>query len=56
VLFAESNPSDHASKLKRLPQNLQESVEALSADKILHELIGDKLVTAAIAIRKVSIL
>ncbi|CAD6205249.1 unnamed protein product [Miscanthus lutarioriparius] len=51
----ESNPSDHASKLKRLPQNLQESVEALSADKVLHELIGDKLVTAAIAIRKAEI-
>nr|ATG88061.1 glutamine synthetase [Saccharum hybrid cultivar ROC22] len=51
----ESNPSDHASKLKRLPQNLQESVEALSADKVLHELISDKLVTAAIAIRKAEI-
>ncbi|KAL5682900.1 hypothetical protein ACJX0J_009285, partial [Zea mays] len=48
----ESNPSDHSSKLKRLPQNLQESVESLSADKVLHELIGDKLVTTAIAIRK----
>jgi hypothetical protein len=55
VLFAESNPADYASKLKRLPQNLQESVESLSGDKVLHELIGDKLVTAAIAIRKVSI-
>jgi glutamine synthetase len=51
----ESNPADYASKLKRLPQNLQESVESLSGDKVLHELIGDKLVTAAIAIRKVSI-
>ena len=55
VLFAESNPADYASKLKRLPQNLQESVESLSGDKVLHELIGDKLVKAAIAIRKVSI-
>uniref|UniRef100_A0A804M3L5 GS catalytic domain-containing protein n=1 Tax=Zea mays TaxID=4577 RepID=A0A804M3L5_MAIZE len=52
----ESNSSDHSSKLKRLPQNLQESVESLSVDKVLHELIGDKLVTTAIAIRKVSIL
>uniref|UniRef100_A0A0A9CPX5 GS catalytic domain-containing protein n=1 Tax=Arundo donax TaxID=35708 RepID=A0A0A9CPX5_ARUDO len=51
----ESNPADYASKLKRLPQNLQESVESLSADKVLHELIGDKLVTAAIAIRKAEI-
>jgi glutamine synthetase len=56
VFFVESNPSDHSSKLKRLPQNLQESVESLSADKVLHELIGDKLVTTAIVIRKVSIL
>lgn len=30
-----------------------ESVEALAADKIMHELIGDKLVTAVIAVRKV---
>ncbi|KAJ1295341.1 hypothetical protein BS78_01G216300 [Paspalum vaginatum] len=51
----ESNPADYASKLKRVPQNLQESVESLSADKVLHELIGDKLVTAAIAIRKAEI-
>nr|CAB3499489.1 unnamed protein product [Digitaria exilis] len=29
----ESNPADYASKLKRLPQNLQEAVESLSADK-----------------------
>ncbi|PWZ32689.1 Serine/threonine-protein kinase EDR1 [Zea mays] len=48
----ELNPSDHSSKLKRLPQNLQESVESLSVDKVLHELIGDKLVTTAIAIQK----
>lgn len=54
TLFAESDPADYASKLKRLPQNLQEAVESLSADKVLHELIGDKLVSAAIAIRKVS--
>ncbi|PWZ15580.1 hypothetical protein Zm00014a_000458 [Zea mays] len=52
LCLAESNPSDHSSKLKRLPQNLQESVESLSADKVLHELIGDKLVTTAIVIRK----
>ncbi|KAL6641020.1 hypothetical protein ACP70R_019201 [Stipagrostis hirtigluma subsp. patula] len=51
----ESNPADYASRLKRLPQNLQESVESLSADKVLHELIGEKLVTAAIAIRKAEI-
>ncbi|KAF8672674.1 hypothetical protein HU200_049368 [Digitaria exilis] len=51
----ESNPADYASKLKRLPQNLQEAVESLSADKVLHELIGDKLVSSALAIRKAEI-
>ncbi|KAK3153845.1 hypothetical protein QOZ80_2BG0182250 [Eleusine coracana subsp. coracana] len=51
----ESNPAEYASKLKRLPQSLQEAVESISADKVLHELIGDKLVTAAIAIRKAEI-
>jgi glutamine synthetase len=51
--LAESNPADYASKLKRLPKDLLESVESLAADKTLHELIGDKLITAIIAIRKV---
>ncbi|KAL5230331.1 hypothetical protein ABZP36_029107 [Zizania latifolia] len=51
----ESNPADYASKLKRLPTDLLESVESLAADKILHELIGDKLVTAVIAVRKAEI-
>ncbi|KAG2537741.1 protein fluG-like [Panicum virgatum] len=51
----ESNPADYASKLKRLPQNLQESIDSLSGDKVLHELIGDKLVTTAIAVRKAEI-
>jgi hypothetical protein len=45
LLFAESKPAGYASKLKRLPLSLQEAVESLSADKVLHELIGDKLVT-----------
>ncbi|XP_006662411.2 protein fluG [Oryza brachyantha] len=51
----ESNPADYASKLKRMPQDLTESVEALAADEILHDLIGDKLVTAVIAVRKAEI-
>ncbi|GJN20769.1 hypothetical protein PR202_gb08186 [Eleusine coracana subsp. coracana] len=54
-LKTKSNPAEYASKLKRLPQSLQEAVESISADKVLHELIGDKLVTAAIAIRKAEI-
>uniref|UniRef100_A0A452YBV6 GS catalytic domain-containing protein n=1 Tax=Aegilops tauschii subsp. strangulata TaxID=200361 RepID=A0A452YBV6_AEGTS len=51
----ESNPADYATKLKRLPQDLLESVESLAADKTLHELIGDKLITAVIAVRKAEI-
>ncbi|KAK1662808.1 hypothetical protein QYE76_050967 [Lolium multiflorum] len=51
----ESNPADYASKLKRLPQDLLESVESLAADKTLRELIGDKLITAIIAVRKAEI-
>lgn len=53
----ESNPAGYASnsKLKRMPKDLMESVEALAADKIMHELIGDKLVTAVIAVRKAEI-
>ena len=51
----ESNPADYATKLKRLPQDLLESVESLAADKTLHELIGDKLITAIIAVRKAEI-
>lgn len=53
VSLPESNPADYATKLKRLPQDLLESVESLAADKTLHELIGDKLITAVIAVRKV---
>ncbi|VAH15977.1 unnamed protein product [Triticum turgidum subsp. durum] len=51
----ESNPADYATKLKRLPQDLLESVESLAADKTLHQLIGDKLITAIIAVRKAEI-
>ncbi|XP_073008335.1 protein fluG isoform X1 [Typha latifolia] len=51
----ETNPSDHISKLRRLPKELRESVEALAEDKILNELIGEKLVTAVIAIRKAEV-
>nr|CAB3452973.1 unnamed protein product [Digitaria exilis] len=49
----EYDPAEYESKLKRLPQNLQESVESLVVDQVLHELIGDKLVAVIIALRKV---
>lgn len=49
----ETNPSDQGSKLRRLPKELRESVEALAGDEILNELIGKKLVTSVIGIRKV---
>uniref|UniRef100_A0A453N108 GS catalytic domain-containing protein n=1 Tax=Aegilops tauschii subsp. strangulata TaxID=200361 RepID=A0A453N108_AEGTS len=48
----ELNPADCASH-ERLPHDLLGSVEALAADKIFHELMGDKLVTSVIAMRKV---
>nr|CAD1836028.1 unnamed protein product [Ananas comosus var. bracteatus] len=51
----ETNPSDHGSKLRRLPKELRESVEALAGDEILNELIGKKLVTTVIGIRKAEI-
>ncbi|KAJ0970230.1 hypothetical protein J5N97_023107 [Dioscorea zingiberensis] len=51
----ESNPTDHGSELKRLPKELQESIEALAGDQILKDLIGDKLVTAVIAVRQAEV-
>ncbi|XP_073112233.1 protein fluG isoform X2 [Elaeis guineensis] len=51
----ETNPSFHASKLRRLPKELGESIEALSGDEILNELVGEKLVTAVIGIRKAEV-
>uniref|UniRef100_A0A453N120 GS catalytic domain-containing protein n=1 Tax=Aegilops tauschii subsp. strangulata TaxID=200361 RepID=A0A453N120_AEGTS len=50
----ELNPADCASH-ERLPHDLLGSVEALAADKIFHELMGDKLVTSVIAMRKAEI-
>ncbi|KAJ4777257.1 Glutamine synthetase [Rhynchospora pubera] len=47
-------PSDSAN-LERLPKDLGEAVAALVGDKILKELIGEKLVSEIIAIRKAEI-
>lgn len=48
----ERNPS--ASDAERLPNDLCGSVKALYENKILKDLIGEKLVTAVIGVRKVS--
>uniref|UniRef100_A0A8I7BGC8 GS catalytic domain-containing protein n=1 Tax=Hordeum vulgare subsp. vulgare TaxID=112509 RepID=A0A8I7BGC8_HORVV len=50
----ELNPADCASH-ERLPHDLLGSAEALAADEIFHELMGDKLVTSVIAMRKAEI-
>ncbi|XP_023543403.1 type-1 glutamine synthetase 1-like [Cucurbita pepo subsp. pepo] len=49
------NPYENASKLKRLPQSLAESVEALEKNNTLTELIGEKLVVAIKAVRKAEV-
>lgn len=49
----ESIPS--AQDAQRLPKDLSESVAALEEDKILKDLIGDKLVTAVVGVRKAEI-
>ncbi|XP_078173404.1 protein fluG-like isoform X1 [Carex rostrata] len=51
----ETNPSDQSANLKRLPKDLGEAVSALEGDDIFKEFIGEKLVTAIIAIRKAEI-
>ncbi|KAL5995194.1 hypothetical protein ACLOJK_025252 [Asimina triloba] len=50
----ETNPSLHADKLQRLPKDLSESVQVLEKDEFMKDLIGGKLVTAIIGIRKYS--
>ncbi|XP_058077224.1 protein fluG [Magnolia sinica] len=51
----ETNPSSHGAPLQRLPKELHESVEALDNDKFMKDLIGQKLVTAIIGVRKAEI-
>lgn len=51
----EINPSYLGSEVPRLPNELRESVEALEKDQILRDLIGEKLVTSVLAIRKAEI-
>uniref|UniRef100_A0A2P2KJ90 Uncharacterized protein MANES_08G013700 n=1 Tax=Rhizophora mucronata TaxID=61149 RepID=A0A2P2KJ90_RHIMU len=51
----DTNPSLHHEKLQRLPQSLSESLEALKKDKVLEDLIGEKLLVAVKGIRKAEI-
>jgi glutamine synthetase len=52
----DENPHDVSAQLQRLPVSLAESVEALEKDVIMHELMGEKLLTAVKAVRKAEIL
>ncbi|XP_020588866.1 protein fluG [Phalaenopsis equestris] len=51
----DENPSSRASELRRLPNGLHESIQALAEDNVLKDLLGEKLTTAVIAIRKAEI-
>ena len=49
------NPADVAATLNRLPETLSEAVEALDKDKVLHDLLGQKLLVAIKGVRKVTL-
>ncbi|CAI0469345.1 unnamed protein product [Linum tenue] len=51
----ETNPFLFEGKLKRLPQSLTESLEALQKDKVFDDLIGQNLLVAIKAVRKAEI-
>ncbi|MQM18844.1 hypothetical protein Taro_051842 [Colocasia esculenta] len=51
----ETNPSDDISNPKRLPSELAESVKALERDEIIKDIVGDKLITAILGVRKAEI-
>ncbi|KAL0907986.1 hypothetical protein M5K25_022446 [Dendrobium thyrsiflorum] len=42
-------------ELKRLPKGLHESIQALAEDNVLKDLLGQKLITAVIGVRKAEI-
>lgn len=50
---SDTNPADVAATLKRLPESLSEAVEALEKDQVFHEFLGQKLLVAITAVRKV---
>ena len=47
------NPDELAGKIEALPRSLVEAVTALEEDSVLREVLGEPLVKAVIAIRKV---
>uniref|UniRef100_A0A1D1YPR0 Protein fluG n=1 Tax=Anthurium amnicola TaxID=1678845 RepID=A0A1D1YPR0_9ARAE len=51
----ETNPSVHLSKPRRLPSELVESVVALEGDEIIKNIMGEKLITAVLGVRKAEI-
>ncbi|XP_047316540.1 protein fluG-like [Impatiens glandulifera] len=51
----EENPYNLVGKLKRLPESLEESLEALNKDAVMEDLIGSKLLVVIKAIRKAEI-
>lgn len=52
-MYEDKDPDSE--NLPRLPESLSEAMEALHKDNFLEEFIGDKLLTAIKAIRKVCI-
>ncbi|KAA8516596.1 hypothetical protein F0562_016898 [Nyssa sinensis] len=51
----DTNPHSLEAELQRLPKSLSESVEALQKDKVLKDLIGEKLLVAIKGIRKADV-
>ncbi|PIA37132.1 hypothetical protein AQUCO_03000006v1 [Aquilegia coerulea] len=51
----DTNPCSADAGIPRLPNELRESVEALEKDTIFKDLIGEKIVTAVIGVRKAEI-
>ncbi|KAK4432486.1 protein fluG [Sesamum alatum] len=51
----DDNPDNVKDKVRRLPQSLSESVEALENDEVLRDLIGEKLLVAITGVRKAEI-
>lgn len=53
MVVAEVNPDELAGKIEALPRSLVEAVTALEGDSVLRDVLGEPLVKAVIAIRKV---
>ncbi|KAJ8753951.1 hypothetical protein K2173_001849 [Erythroxylum novogranatense] len=51
----DANPATLHGKLQRLPLSLAESLEALKKDKVMEELIGEKLLAAVKGVRKAEV-